>query len=137
MKAVLQRVETGKVGLDDPVSDRVRSFRVKGQETPTVRQLVSHTWGLANPIPVSWIHLVDEPGPTLEPTKARDCAPLPIGLGWHLEVIGNEPMAFHLGGGGGFRSELRIYPRLNYAIAVVSNETGFNTAAFANLVVRQ
>jgi D-alanyl-D-alanine carboxypeptidase len=73
----------------------------------------------------------------LAPMKSLDGAMLPIGLGWHLGKIGEEQMAFHLGGGGGFRSELRIYPRLNYAIAIIANETSFDTAAFARLIVQQ
>ena len=59
-----------------------------------------------------------------------------IGLGWHLGKIGGEPFAYHLGGGGGYRSELRVYPRLGYAVAVLANETSFPTGDWARLVVR-
>lgn len=59
-----------------------------------------------------------------------------IGLGWHLGESGGEPYAYHLGGGGGYRSELRVYPRLGYTVAVVGNETSFPTGDFARLVVR-
>jgi CubicO group peptidase (beta-lactamase class C family) len=52
--AVLQLVEAGKVGLDDPVERYVDSFPYgKGV---TVRQLISHTSGIPNPIPLRWVH---------------------------------------------------------------------------------
>ena len=284
--AVLQLAETGMIRLDDPVSQYVPSFSIKSSRLPTVRNLLAHTSGLANPIPVGWVHLAGEPGPSLDqltdgllrrhptlsfvpgtrfsysnlnylilgllierisgekyqtfvnerilrplgavdagfvlpqnaatgysrlwsfmgiaarwmldgkffgptidgytelrpflvdgapygglvgpPTqmlllgramlargrveggtilrpetvdaaltasRASDGAQLPIGLGWHLGALGGEPYAYHIGGGGGFRSELRIYPRLKYAIAVIANETSFNTAALTRLVV--
>jgi D-alanyl-D-alanine carboxypeptidase len=75
-------------------------------------------------------------GAALTPFKAPDGSPLPVGLGWHLGNLGGVPYANHLGGGGGFRSELRIYPRLNYAVAVVGNETSFDTGSFTQLAVR-
>jgi CubicO group peptidase (beta-lactamase class C family) len=59
-----------------------------------------------------------------------------IGLGWHLGELDGEPFAYHEGGGGGFRSELRVYPRLGYAVAVLANETSFPTRRFTRLVVR-
>ncbi len=280
--AVLQLAGNGEVALDNPISDYLPALLLKGPAIPTVRQLLSHTSGLANPIPVSWVHLANENGPSLdaltdcllskhpklsftpgsrfsysnlnylllgqliervsgqgyetyvtshvlEPLGARntsfavtpataigysrpwsfmgiaarwmldrkffgktaggytelrpfsvDGAPygglagpvtdmlllgkamlsgganilrpesaeaaltpvkvpngsfLPVGLGWHLGNLGGEPYAYHLGGGGGFRSELRIYPRLNYAVAVIGNETSFGTSRFTRLVV--
>jgi hypothetical protein len=58
-----------------------------------------------------------------------------MGLGWHLGEVEGEPCAWHLGGGGGFKSELRIYPRLGYAIAVIGSETSFDTGELSRLVV--
>lgn len=49
----------------------------------------------------------------------------------HLGESNGEPYAHHIGGGLGFRSELRIYPRLDRAIAVTGNETSFDTGAVA------
>ena len=284
--AVLQLAETGMIRLDDPVSQYVPSFGIRSSRAPTVRDLLTHTSGLANPIPVSWVHLVGEPGPSLDqltdgllrrhptllfapgtrfsysnlnylilgqliervsgeqyetyvierilqplgametgfalsqnaatgysrpwsfmgiaarwlldrkffgptidgytelrpflvdgapygglvgpatqmlllgramlggghvegrailrpetvaaaltPTRASDGSQLPIALGWHLGALGDEQYAYHIGGGGGFRSELRIYPRLKYGIAVIANETSFDTAKLTRLVV--
>jgi CubicO group peptidase (beta-lactamase class C family) len=58
-----------------------------------------------------------------------------VGLGWHL--AGSEEMrsCYHIGGGGGYRSELRIYPSLGYGIAVMGNETSYETGAITRLIV--
>jgi CubicO group peptidase (beta-lactamase class C family) len=52
--AALQLVEAGKVGLDDPVERYVDSFPYGAGVT--VRQLISHTSGIPNPIPLQWVH---------------------------------------------------------------------------------
>src|SRR5207248_11236355 len=61
--------------------------------------------------------------------------PQNIGLGWHLD--GSEEMrsCYHLGGGAGYRSELRIYPSLRYGIGVMGNETSYDTAAITEMIV--
>ena len=59
---------------------------------------------------------------------------LPVGLGWHLGEIDGEPYAYHLGGGAGFKSELRIYPGLGAGVAVVANETGFDTERVSRIL---
>jgi CubicO group peptidase (beta-lactamase class C family) len=58
-----------------------------------------------------------------------------IGLGWHLD--GSEEMrsCYHLGGGAGYRSELRIYPSLGYGIGVLGNETSYDTGAITSMIV--
>jgi CubicO group peptidase (beta-lactamase class C family) len=67
--AVLQLVEAARVGLEDPVSRYV--------ETPygdaiTVRQLLSHTSGIPNPIPLRWVHPVTAQDSFDEETALRD-----------------------------------------------------------------
>ena len=52
--AVLQLVEAGRVGLDDPVERYVERFPYGCKVT--VRQLISHTSGIPNPIPLRWVH---------------------------------------------------------------------------------
>jgi CubicO group peptidase (beta-lactamase class C family) len=58
--AVLQLVGTGAVGLDDPVERYVESLPYGSGVT--VRQLLSHTSGIPNPIPLRWIHPVERHG---------------------------------------------------------------------------
>ena len=52
--AVLQLVEAGRVGLDDPLSRHVEAHPY-GREI-TVRHLLSHTGGVPNPLPLKWVH---------------------------------------------------------------------------------
>lgn len=58
-----------------------------------------------------------------------------MGLGWHLSREGREPFAYHQGGGGGFRSELRVYSRLGMAIAAAANETSARIGKILDLLV--
>jgi len=62
--AVMQLVEQEKLSLDDKVSEYIPDFpRRRDYEPPLVRHLLNHSSGLANPIPVRWVHLANEPGP--------------------------------------------------------------------------
>lgn len=56
--AVLQLAESGKVKLDNAVKDYLKDFPY-GSEI-TVQQLLSHTSGIANPMPLKWIHLEED-----------------------------------------------------------------------------
>ena len=56
--AVLQLAEKGKLNIDQPVIQYVHDFPY-GKEI-TVQQLLNHTAGIPNPIPLSWIHLDSE-----------------------------------------------------------------------------
>jgi CubicO group peptidase (beta-lactamase class C family) len=56
--AVLQLVETGRVGLDEPIERYLGSLQPYGP-TVTIRQLISHTSGIPNPIPLRWVHAAD------------------------------------------------------------------------------
>jgi CubicO group peptidase (beta-lactamase class C family) len=64
--------------------------------------------------------------------RTRDAS---IGLGWHLAGDGETRSGYHIGGGAGFRSELRIYPALGYGIAVMGNETAYDTGAITRVIV--
>lgn len=57
--AVLQLVQEGKLGLDDPIDRYLTNHPYVGQPI-TVRQLLTHTSGLPNPIPIRWVHLMEE-----------------------------------------------------------------------------
>jgi hypothetical protein len=41
----------------------------------------------------------------------------------------------NLGGGAGYRSELRIYPHLGYGMCVMGNETSYDTGAITRMIV--
>ena len=56
--AILQLVEQGKISLHDPITKYLTSIPY-GKEV-TIRHLLSQTSGIANPIPLRWVHLVEE-----------------------------------------------------------------------------
>jgi CubicO group peptidase (beta-lactamase class C family) len=56
--AILQLVEQGNLASDDEI-DRYCVNPYKGHHI-TIRQLLSHTSGLPNPIPLRWVHLATE-----------------------------------------------------------------------------
>ena len=57
--AVLQLVEQGKLRIDDLIDLYIPDTPYRGRGL-TIRQLLTHTAGLPNPIPLRWVHLVDE-----------------------------------------------------------------------------
>ena len=63
--------------------------------------------------------------------------PMPqhVGLGWHLNGSEETRYGYHLGDSGGFHTELRLYPQLDYGITVCGNETSYNTAAVTNMIL--
>lgn len=62
--AVLQLAERGRLDLDAPVNQYFRGFGVVSQPVPvTVRHLLNHSSGLANPIPIRWVRPAGEPAP--------------------------------------------------------------------------
>lgn len=56
--AILQLAEQGKIDLNKSVGQYLPDFKY-GEEI-TVKQLLNHTSGLPNPIPLNWIHLDSE-----------------------------------------------------------------------------
>lgn len=56
--AVLQLVEKGSVALDGSAANYITSFPYS--ENITVRQLLTHSAGIANPNPLPWIHPVGD-----------------------------------------------------------------------------
>lgn len=57
--AVLQLAERGKLGLDDEIDRYSPDGAYHGQRI-TLRQLLNHTSGVPNPIPLRWVHLAAE-----------------------------------------------------------------------------
>ena len=59
--AVLQLAEHEKLDIEHPIKDYLPEFPYP--EEITIKQLMSHSAGIPNPIPLSWIHLVEEHQP--------------------------------------------------------------------------
>jgi CubicO group peptidase (beta-lactamase class C family) len=53
--AAMQLSDDGRLDLDAPVRTLVPSFARSSGDQPTVRQLLAHTSGAANPLPVRWV----------------------------------------------------------------------------------
>jgi CubicO group peptidase (beta-lactamase class C family) len=56
--AVMRLADEGRLDLDAPVAEYVAAYPVV-TPAPTVRQLLDHTAGLANPLPIRWIRPAD------------------------------------------------------------------------------
>jgi CubicO group peptidase (beta-lactamase class C family) len=55
--AVLQLVEAGRVALDEPAERYIRSFPYGA--SVTIRQILCHTSGIPNPLPLRWVHAAE------------------------------------------------------------------------------
>src|SRR5690349_9699774 len=60
--AVMQLVDSRALSLDRPVREHLPDLQDLDQRI-TVRHLLNHSSGLANPLPLRWIHPASEPGP--------------------------------------------------------------------------
>jgi CubicO group peptidase (beta-lactamase class C family) len=62
--ATMQLAEQKALSLDDPVGRHLPEFPTPRSGWPEVRvrHLLSHSSGLANPMPVRWVHRADQPG---------------------------------------------------------------------------
>lgn len=58
-------------------------------------------------------------------------------LGWHIGTSKNGRYFFKEGGGGGFHSEMRIYPVQGTATVVIVNNTPFNSKEFLNTIDKE
>lgn len=56
--AVLQLAEQNKIDINQPVINYLPNFSYSSEIT--IKQLLTHTSGIPNPIPLSWIHLDEE-----------------------------------------------------------------------------
>ena len=60
--AVLRLAEGGNIDLNLPADEYFRGFKVVSQPVPiTVRHLLSHRSGLANPLPIRWVRPAGNP----------------------------------------------------------------------------
>ncbi len=63
--AAMRLADDGQLDLDAPAHKYVDYLRAPGLRQPTVRELLNHTAGLGNPMPIRWAHRadVDPPDP--------------------------------------------------------------------------
>ena len=62
--AIIRLAEEGRLDLDAPADEYYRAFKVVSQPVPvSVRHLLSHSSGLANPVPIRWVYPASGPVP--------------------------------------------------------------------------
>jgi len=67
-----------------------------------------------------------------EPQKNNRGELVPMTLGWHIGNRNGRRYFFKEGGGGGFHSEMRIYPDAKVASIVIGNDTSFAAPRLLN-----
>jgi CubicO group peptidase (beta-lactamase class C family) len=61
--AAVRLADEGRLDLDAPAGEYLPELRGRRDPGPTVRQLLTHTAGLSNPLPLRWTHPMDVPPP--------------------------------------------------------------------------
>ena len=69
--AALRLADEGRIDLDAPVGEYVDYLQAPGNRQPTVRQLLTHTAGLGNPLLIRWAHHAAAKGPEPEALLRR------------------------------------------------------------------
>ncbi|MGK5114424.1 MULTISPECIES: serine hydrolase domain-containing protein [unclassified Geodermatophilus] len=64
--AAMRLADEGRLDLDAPVCELVPDYTAPTREQPRVRQLLNHTAGAANPLPVRWVLPADAPDTDVE-----------------------------------------------------------------------
>jgi CubicO group peptidase (beta-lactamase class C family) len=64
--AALRLADDGRLDLAAPVGDYVDYLRGPGKAQPSVGQLLTHTAGLGNPLPIRWAHAAEAAAPDPE-----------------------------------------------------------------------
>ena len=72
-----------------------------------------------------------------EQQKNNQGQPIPMTLGWHIGSVDGFPYFFKEGGGGGFRSEMRVYPAAGIASVVIANNASFEPGGFLRAVDKE
>ncbi len=69
--AAMRLADEGRLDLDAPAAEYVDCLQAPGPRQPTVRQLLTHTAGLANPLPIRWVHPAGTEAPDPEALLRR------------------------------------------------------------------
>jgi CubicO group peptidase (beta-lactamase class C family) len=69
--AALRLADEGRLDLAAPVGHYVDYLKAPGPDQPSVRQLLTHTAGLGNPLPIRWAHRAEAASPDPEALLRR------------------------------------------------------------------
>jgi CubicO group peptidase (beta-lactamase class C family) len=90
--AALRLADEGRLDLDAPAAEYVDYLQAPGNRQPTVRQLITHTAGLGNPLPIRWAHLATaaepEPEALLRRVMERRAYRYPVGQSARYSNVG-------------------------------------------------
>jgi len=83
--------------------------------------------------------LLDEKSKSLlfEQQRDNDGDPVEMTLGWHMRSTKNTSFFYKEGGGAGFHSEMRIYPRSRLASIIIANNASFDVKTVLDTVDRE
>jgi CubicO group peptidase (beta-lactamase class C family) len=128
--AVLKLVDSQKVELDDPISVYLDS-QPYGPEV-TVRQLLSHTSGIPNPIPLRWVHPVarhstfDEPAALADVLREHPKLAFVPGTKYRYSNIGYWLLGCIVGRASGERFSTYVREHLLRPLGMASQELGYD-----------
>jgi len=71
-----------------------------------------------------------------EQQKSNDGTLLPMTLGWHIGSLDGRRCYYKEGGGGGYHSEMRIYPEKGVSTVVIGNSAAFKAGELLNMADR-
>lgn len=81
--AAMRLADEGELDLAAPIDEFAGYLRAPGDVQPTMQQLLTHTAGLINPLPVRWVHGAESATPAsdalLRRVMARRAYRLPVG----------------------------------------------------------
>ena len=134
--AAMQLAEDGALGLDDPVERYVPEFpRPRAGWPPVlVRHLLSHSSGIANPIPVGWVHPAAERGRTnrefaLELLARHDRLRRPAGAKAAYSNLGYIALGEVIAAASGRSYEDHVRARILEPLAMSSTAFDYSAAA--------
>ena len=128
----LTLVDNGRLDLDAPAGEYVDCLQVPGRSQPTVRQLLTHTAGLGNPLPVRWAHPADadppDPGDLLRRLMNRRRAyRYPVGDSARYSNVGYLAIGEVIAAAAGLTFEAAVRQTVLHPLAM--NRTGFAVPA--------
>jgi CubicO group peptidase (beta-lactamase class C family) len=129
--AAMQLVEQGDLGLSDPVAEFLPEFPKPRADWPRVevRHLLSHSSGLANPMPVRWVHRAGAAGRdprehALELLTRHDRLRFPAGSKATYSNLGYIALGEVIGAASGQRYEDYVRARILDPLGMT--RTGFD-----------
>ncbi|HYP44974.1 MAG TPA: serine hydrolase domain-containing protein [Propionibacteriaceae bacterium] len=133
--AALRLADEGRLDLGAPVGQYVDYLQAPGNRQPTVRQLLTHTAGLGNPLPIRWAHLAGAEGPEPEALlrrvmERRNAYRYPVGQSARYSNVGYLALGQVISAAA--RMPFQAYVEQSVLRPVGMDHTGFTYSAGAD-----